>query len=82
MTLRGQMLYPVPYQWRRVSTLLAVSVALFALGKAVDAPLGLAIGLVVVYPLALLPLGFYLREERRRLLALVGLGTPKRIVGT
>jgi hypothetical protein len=42
-------------------------VALTVLGKLVHAPLPLAIALSAAYPLALLPLGFYLPAERRRL---------------
>jgi O-antigen/teichoic acid export membrane protein len=75
MAWRGQRVFRVPYQWRRVALVLGVAVALFALGKAVEAPLVLAVALVAVYPLVLLPLGFYLPAERRRLLGIVRLGT-------
>jgi O-antigen/teichoic acid export membrane protein len=67
----AQRVYPVPYQWRRVATLGAVAVGLCALGKALEVSLPLAIMLTAVYPLVLLPVGFYLPAElswvRRRL---------------
>jgi hypothetical protein len=40
---------------------------LTVLGKLLDVPLGLAVGLTAVYPLLLALLGFYLPAERRRL---------------
>ena len=62
MTWNAQRLYPVPYQWRR-----AVTVA----GKLADVSLPVALALSLVYPLILLPLGFYLPAERRRLRRLI-----------
>jgi O-antigen/teichoic acid export membrane protein len=70
MTLNAQRVYPVPYQWRRAATAIAAAVGLTLLGKALDASLPVAIGLAGVYPLVLLPLGFYLPGERARLRAL------------
>jgi len=67
----SQRVYPVPYQWRRVATLGAVAVGLCVLGKALDAGLPLAIALTLVYPVALLPAGFYLPAELRRVRRLV-----------
>ena len=67
MTLNAQRVWPVPYQWRRVLTLSLVAVGLLVIGKAVDAPLPLAIALCLVYPIALLPFRFYLPAELRRL---------------
>jgi O-antigen/teichoic acid export membrane protein len=67
MSWYAQRVFPTPYQWRRVATAVAAAVALLALGKLVDADLWLALLLAVVYPLALLPLGFYLPAERARL---------------
>jgi O-antigen/teichoic acid export membrane protein len=72
MTLNAQRVYRVPYQWRRVTTLVAVAVALTLVGKALDAPLTLAIAIALVYPLALLPLRFYLPSELARVRRLVG----------
>lgn len=67
----SQRVYPVPYQWRRVATLGAAGVGLCALGKALHVDLPLAIALTVAYPLVLLPLGFYLPAELRRIRRLV-----------
>lgn len=61
----SQRIYPVPYQWRRVLTAALVGVTLVALGKLVDAGVAVALALALVYPLVLLPLGFYLPAERR-----------------
>jgi O-antigen/teichoic acid export membrane protein len=69
MAWKAQRVFPVPYQWRRVATALGTAVALTVVGRALDVPLGGAIALVAVYPLVLLPLGFYLPEELRRLRA-------------
>ena len=71
MTWHAQRIYPVPYQWRRVATALAAGLALTVAGKLLDVPLALALGLAAVYPLVLLPLGFYLPAERARLRRLV-----------
>lgn len=66
----AQRIFPVPYQWRRVLTAAAAGVAIVVVGKLVDAGLPLAVGLILCYPLVLLPLGFYLPAERKRLRAL------------
>ena len=66
MMINSQQVYPVPYQWRRVLTLSAVAVALTIVGYEVRS-LPLSIALCIVYPLVLLPLGFYLPAERKRL---------------
>jgi O-antigen/teichoic acid export membrane protein len=66
MTLNSQQVYPVPYQWRRVLTLSSVAIALTVLGYEVRS-LPLSLALCLVYPLLLLPLGFYLPAERARL---------------
>ncbi len=67
MTWYAQSVYPVQYQWRRVVTAVAVAVALTVAARAAHLSLAASTVLVVVYPLALLPLGFYLPAERRRL---------------
>jgi O-antigen/teichoic acid export membrane protein len=67
MTLNAQRVYPVPYQWRRVVTLVGAAVGLTVVGKLVHASLPVALALSAVYPLVLLPLGFYLRSELRPL---------------
>jgi O-antigen/teichoic acid export membrane protein len=73
MAWHAQRVYPVPYQWRRVGTLIGAAVALNVVAVLVDAPLPLAIALVLAYPVVLLPLGFYLPAERTRLRRLVPL---------
>jgi O-antigen/teichoic acid export membrane protein len=67
MAWRAQRVFPVPYQWRRVATLAIAAVGLTVVGKALDAPLPLALALAGAYPLVLALLGFYLPSERRRL---------------
>ena len=67
----SQRIYPVPYQWRRVGTAAVVAVVLTVAGKLADANLVVSALLVLVYPLALAPFGFYLPVERRRLRALL-----------
>ena len=61
----SQRIYPVPYQWRRVLTAAATGIALVVVGKLLAGGLALALVLALAYPLALLPLGFYLPAERR-----------------
>jgi O-antigen/teichoic acid export membrane protein len=73
MAWRAQRIYPVPYQWRRVATAAGVAIALTVVGRVTDPPLAAAIVIVAAYPLVLLPLGFYLPEERRRIRALAPL---------
>ncbi|HEY6584025.1 MAG TPA: oligosaccharide flippase family protein [Gaiellaceae bacterium] len=73
MAWRAQRIYPVPYQWRRVATAAGVAIALTVVGRVTDPPLAAAIVVVAAYPLVLLPLGFYLPEERRRIRALAPL---------
>jgi len=70
MTWWSQRIYRVPYQWRRVATAAAAGVTLAVAGKLVGGGLPLAVILTLAYPLVLLPLGFYLPAERRRLRAL------------
>ena len=67
----AQRIFPCPYQWRRVVTAAAAGIAIACLGKLVGAGLPLCVALVLLYPVALLPAGFYLPAERKRLRALV-----------
>jgi O-antigen/teichoic acid export membrane protein len=67
MAWKAQQVYPVPYQWRRVATAFGAAIALTVFGRLFDPPLAAAIALVAVYPLVLLPLGFYLPEELKRM---------------
>ena len=71
MVVYSQEVYYVPYQWRRVLTATAVAVGLNVIGSALHVPLVVAILLVLVYPFVLIPLGFYLPAELRRLRRLV-----------
>src|SRR5439155_1378416 len=71
MTVRAQQVFPVPYQWRRIALIVVAAVGLTVLGKSLHVPLAGAVALIAVYPLILLPLGFYLPVELRRLRALV-----------
>ena len=66
-TWNAQHIYPVQYQWRRVVILLLAAGALTGVGQALPHSLPLAFVLTLVYPLVLLPLGFYLPAERKRL---------------
>jgi hypothetical protein len=75
MAWRAQRVFPVSYQWRRVATVGLAAVGLTVVGKALDAPLPVALGLTAAFPLVLLLLGFYLPAERqriRRLLPILG----------
>jgi O-antigen/teichoic acid export membrane protein len=67
MAWRAQRVFPVPYQWRRVATLGLAAAGLTVLGKLLDGPLAVALGLTAAYPILLALLGFYLPAERRRL---------------
>ena len=71
MTWYAQSVYHVPYQWRRVATVLGVATALTVAARAPDLPLALSCVLVLLYPAALAALGFYLPAERARLRRLV-----------
>ena len=72
MTVRAQQVFPVAYQWRRIALVVGAAVGLTVLGKALHVPLAGAVLLIAVYPLILLPLGFYLPVELRRLRARLG----------
>ena len=67
MAWRAHLVFPVPYQWRRVATLAAAAVGLTVLGKLLPSRVVLAIALTAAYPFLLALLGFYLPVERRRL---------------
>jgi O-antigen/teichoic acid export membrane protein len=63
ITWWSQRVFWVPYQWRRVATVIGSAAGLTVLGKALDVPLAAAIALVAAYPLVLWPLRFYLPDE-------------------
>ena len=65
MSWWSQRIYYVPYQWRRVLTAGLAGAALAVAGKLVGGGLPVALALSLVYPLVLLPLGFYLPAERK-----------------
>jgi len=71
MTIYSHSVYPVPYQWRRIVTAVGAAVALNVAARAGHLGLAPSILLVLVYPLALFPLGFYHRAELIRLRRLV-----------
>jgi len=71
MTVYSQSVYPVPYQWRRIVTAVGMAVGLNVLARAANLSLAPSILLVLIYPLALWPLGFYHRAELIRLRRLV-----------
>ncbi|HXY80717.1 MAG TPA: oligosaccharide flippase family protein [Gaiellaceae bacterium] len=71
MTLYAQHVYPVPYQWRRIATVVGAAVGLTVAARAAHLSLAPSFLLVLVYPLALAVLGFYLPAERKRLRRLV-----------
>jgi hypothetical protein len=71
MALYAQYVYPVPYQWRRVLTVVLGGVALTVAARWPDLSLIPSIVLVAVYPLLLAALGFYLPAERARFRRLV-----------
>jgi len=63
ITWWSQRVFPVPYQWRRVVTVVGCAVGLTIVGKVFDVSLPVAIALIAVYPLVLWPLRFYLPAE-------------------
>ena len=71
MMLYAQYVYPVPYQWRRIVTAVGAAVGLNVAARAAHLSLAPSFLLVLVYPLALAVLGFYLPAERKRLRRLV-----------
>ncbi len=78
MTLNAQRVFPAPYQWRRVATAAGVAVALDVTGEWAGVGLGVAVALVIAYPVALGALGFYSPGERRRIAQLARRFVPAR----
>jgi O-antigen/teichoic acid export membrane protein len=73
MTVYAQNVYRVAYQWRRVLTCVGAAIGLTVAARVASLPLAPSVLLVLVYPLALGALGFYLPAERQRLRRLVPL---------
>lgn len=69
MSWHAQRLFPVPYQWRRVTTLLVVGVGIVLLGRWLSVSAPLAIALAAAFPLLLLCADFYLPTERAQVAA-------------
>ncbi|HEY2327789.1 MAG TPA: oligosaccharide flippase family protein [Gaiellaceae bacterium] len=67
MTVYAQHVYPVPYQWRRIGTVVTVAIGLDVVARATGMSLAPSFALVAVYPLVLALVGFYLPAERARL---------------
>ena len=67
MALYSQSVYPVQYQWRRITTAVGAAVGLTVAARAGHLSLAPSLLLVLVYPLALLALGFYQQAELARL---------------
>jgi O-antigen/teichoic acid export membrane protein len=68
----GQRVYPVAYQWRRITTALVVGGVVYATGRLTHAPLGVEVVLIAAYPLLLAACGFLVPAERRQLGVLWG----------
>ena len=60
----AQAVYPVPYQWRRVVTVVGAAAGLAVAAGARRSRSRVAILLAAVYPLVLLALGFFLPPRR------------------
>jgi O-antigen/teichoic acid export membrane protein len=65
MVWNAQRRFPVPYQWRRVLTAMGAAIVLTIVAKLEHVGLPIALLLVLVYPLTLGLLGFYLPRERK-----------------
>ena len=75
-TWNAQLLYKVPYQWRRVAVVVAVAAALTAADELLPRSIALAFTFTLAYPLVLAAFGFYLPVERARLKRLLPLRAP------
>jgi O-antigen/teichoic acid export membrane protein len=76
ITWWSQRVFPVPYQWRRVATVVGAAAGLVVAGKAINVPLAAAVALIAVYPLVLWPLRFYLPAELSTLRRRVARSAP------
>ena len=71
MTLYAHSVYPVAYQWRRVTTAVGVAAVLTVAARAPGLSFIPSLVVVALYPLVLALCGFYLPAERKRLRRLV-----------
>ncbi|MGD0166994.1 MAG: oligosaccharide flippase family protein [Gaiellaceae bacterium] len=71
MSWHAQRLFPVPYQWRRVATMVVAGVGIVLVGKWISVSAPLAVALAAAFPFLLIVLGFYSAPERARVAALV-----------
>ena len=67
MCWHAQRLFPVPYQWRRLVTLLGVGAGLVLVGKEIGVSVYLALVFAAVYPVLLFFFAFYLPSERAQI---------------
>ena len=67
MSWHAQRRFYVPYQWRRVVTLLGVGAGLVLAGKALSVSAPLALALAVAYPALLFVFFFYQASERKQI---------------
>jgi O-antigen/teichoic acid export membrane protein len=71
MSWHAQRLFHVPYQWRRIATLLGAGAAIVVAGKALSISTPLALAFAAAYPVLLFFLAFYLASERKQIATLV-----------
>ena len=72
MAAVAQRLYHVPYQWRRIAQVMGTALAVILLAAVASLPLPLEFALAVSFPVLLIPSGFYLPTEWRRLRQIAG----------
>jgi O-antigen/teichoic acid export membrane protein len=71
MSWHAQRLFHVPYQWRRIVTLLGVGAAIVVAGKALSISTLLALAFAAAYPVVLFFFAFYQASERVQIVRLV-----------
>ena len=71
MSWHAQRLFHVPYQWRRVVTVLGVGAGLVLAGKALSVSTLLAIAFAAAYPVLLFFFAFYQASERKQIAGLI-----------
>jgi O-antigen/teichoic acid export membrane protein len=71
MSWRAQRVFYVPYQWRRIVTVLAAGAGLVIAGKQLSISTPLAIAFAAAYPVLLFCFAFYSASERKQIARLV-----------